>query len=67
MKLYSEVKQIDSGVKKIDYLPTLRKEMNVTGAWFVDESWVWAEKGVRTKFALSIRTMLRLTLWLRLR
>lgn len=32
MKLYSEVKQIDSGVKKIDYLSMLRKEMNVTGA-----------------------------------
>lgn len=32
MKLYCGAKQIDSGVKKIDYLSTLRRETNVTGA-----------------------------------
>nr|DAO01118.1 MAG TPA: hypothetical protein [Caudoviricetes sp.] len=32
MKLYSGAKQIDSGVRKIDYLSTLRRETNVTGA-----------------------------------
>ena len=58
MKLYSGAKQIDSGVKKIDYLSTLRRETNVTGAQFVDAAGVWDEKGAWAKFTLGIRPML---------